>query len=105
VIKTIIIAVMLCFSLLSIAADYEYIDSGDYYYINNFSENDYVRVVKKVGDGKVKVRDAYSGETQIVNSSELLTQNELDSEETRNAVAGWATGLGLLYCLSNSDRC
>ena len=99
------VLVALCISS-AVSADYEYIDTGDYYYINRFGDNnEHVVVVRKMGNDKVKVRDLSDGSTQIVSAYKLLTKSELDNEETKNAVGGVALGLGLLYCLANPDEC
>lgn len=62
------------------AADYRDIDPGDYFYINNGGENDRVRVVRKLGNEKVKVKDTNTGEGMVVQASKLLTKSQLDTE-------------------------
>lgn len=87
-----------------LAANYEYIDVGDAYYINRFgNNNDYVIVERKLGDGRVKVRDIETGSTSIVNASKLLSESELNSEETANKAIGWGVGLGALWCMATDD--
>lgn len=103
--KFILLLVFTCFVSSTYAANYEYIDSGDYYYINNWGENGYVQVVRKLEDEKVKVRDVYSGEAFIVPASKLLTKAELEREEAVNNTAGWAAGAAVIYCLANPGTC
>ena len=92
-----------------ISADYQYIDIGDYYYINKFgSNNEYVQVIRKVGDNKVKVKDIIDGSTEIVYASKLLTRKELKEQESTNKViAAGATivTMGALYCFFNPKKC
>jgi hypothetical protein len=89
-----------------LAANYDYVDPGDFYYINKFGDdNDYVVVVRKMGNGRVKVRDLNDGSTQVVDASKLLTKSQLDSEETTNFIGGTAIGIGILYCLANPGEC
>lgn len=103
---TLLTYISIFISSVSFAASYDYIDPGDFYYINHFGDdNEYVVVVRKMGGGEVKVRNINSGATAVVYASELLTKSELESEETTNAVGGVAIGLGLLYCLGNPDAC
>ena len=80
----------------AISADYDYIDRGDYYYIYNFGEeDDYVVVIRKLGDSKVKVRDLSTGGTKVVYASELLTKSEVEAKSTNTKI-----GLGALaICL------
>lgn len=80
----------------AISADYDYIDRGDYYYIYNFGEDDdYVVVVRKLGESKVKVRDLDTGGTKVVYASELLTKSEVEAQGTKTKI-----GLGALaICL------
>ena len=88
------------------AADYNYIDPGDHYWINDWgSENRYVTVVRKLGNGNVKVRNAYTGASSNVRASELLTERELQIEETKNTVGGTALGIAIMVCLLNPEKC
>ena len=92
-----------------ISADYRYIDVGDYYYINKFgSNNEYVRVIRKVGSNEVKVKDVIDGSTEIVNASKLLTRKELKEQESSNKIIGagiFVAGAGALYCYFNPKKC
>ena len=82
------------------AADYNYIDPGDYYWINDWgSENRRVVVVRKLGGGNVKVQDLSTGESSNVQASRLLTQSKLQAEEIGNAVVGSAVGVAIFVCL------
>jgi hypothetical protein len=100
-----IILIALCVSS-SIAADYDDIDVGDYYYINKFGDdNEYVKVIRKLDDGRVKVKNTETYDTKKVYPSKLLTKSELDNEEFENTAKGTILGLGLLYCLANPDEC
>ena len=104
----VIVSMLLVMLFISnaLSADYDYLDVGDYYYINKFGDdNEHVVVVRKLGNDNVKVRDLSDGSTQVVSAYKLLTKSELDNEETANAVGGVALGLGLLYCLSHPDEC
>ncbi|KHD11714.1 hypothetical protein PN36_14460 [Candidatus Thiomargarita nelsonii] len=89
----------------ALAADYDYVDPGDYYYINGWGDNQSVMVVRKMGYNQLKVRDLNTGETEIVNASKLLTKSELGSEEFVNGVTGTAIGIGILYCWANPGEC
>ena len=105
--KTILIILLLTLCISSaVSADYDDIDAGDYYYINTFgSDNEYVKVMKKLDDGRIKVKDTETYEVKKVYPSKLLTKSELDEEELTNTVGGIALGLGLIYCLANPDEC
>lgn len=93
---TVVLIVVLSISNL-MSASYEYIDIGDYYYINNFGDdNDYVVVVRKLKSDKVKVRNIDTGATQVVLASELLTKSQLDTEENVNMAIGIAGVLCIL---------
>ena len=95
--KIITMIVLVTLSISSVmSADYEYIDRGDYYYIYNFGENDdYVVVVRKLKDSKVKVRNIDTGATQVVYASQLLTKSEVNTRANMNV----AVGAGVMLCL------
>lgn len=100
------ILALLIAATASNAAEYNYIDNGDYYYINDWgAENRRVVVVRKLGDGNVKVRDLATGESSTVQASRLLTQSELQSEETENALVGTAVTLTVFVCLLSPETC
>ena len=100
-----LVGITTCTSSMGIAADYDYIDPGDYYYINRWDENEHVEVVRKLGSGKIKVRNLSTGETKVVFASKLLTKSELTSEETGHAIGAAAIGVGILFCLANPGSC
>lgn len=102
VVATAAFATILSFSApnAAVAADYGFIDPGDYYYINNWGDNSRVQVVRKLGNGKVKIRDARTGEASVVHARVLLTKSELAQEEVGNAVLGTA----IVFCLL-TDSC
>jgi len=83
------------------AERYSDISPGDFYYINGWTENDHVIVVEKLDNSRIKVRKLNNGDTLIVYASDLLTKDNLDKEETRNAVGGAV----LFFCLMNPESC
>jgi len=88
------------------AADYNFIDPGEYYYINDWgSDNRKVVVVRKLGNGNVKVRNLATNEGLLIQASRLLTFKELQAEETVNAVGGTAVGVAILVCLMSPETC
>lgn len=87
------------------SASYDYIDVGEYYYINGFFKNEQVEVLRKLDSGQIKVRILSTGETKSVSAPELLTKSELNTEETANAVKGTFLVLGLVYCMTHPNEC
>ena len=101
-----IISILFMTTLNATAANYNLLDPGDVFYINDFgSNNRRVVVVRKLGAGSVKVRNLHSGESTIVNAGKLLTKAELDAQETGNAIIGTIGGAALLYCLFSPEDC
>lgn len=102
--KLIIALVFVLFSSIVSAVGYQDIDIDDIYYIHNsFSSNQQVIVVKKLGEGKVKVRDTEAGDIEIVEIDKLLTKKELDGEVSN---VGWGAAAvigGALYCSSGNN--
>lgn len=91
---------------IAASADYNYIDPGDVYYINDWgADNRRVMVVRKLGNNMVKVRDATTGEATSVRASELLTRSQLNAEETENAVVGTAVGVAIMVCMLSPETC
>lgn len=89
-----------------LSADFNYIDPGDYYYINRFgSNNDKVVVVRKLEYPDVKVRDVDTGESKVVSASKLLTKSELNNEEMANGVLGGLAALAVVGCIANPEAC
>lgn len=104
------VILLLALSISSVmSADYRYIDAGEHYYINKFgSNNEYVQVIRKVGNNKVKVKDVIDGSTEIVHASKLLTRKTLKEDESTNkiiGVAATAAAMGALYCYFNPKEC
>lgn len=95
-----VIMILSIFVRMSYSVNYDYIDSGDYYYINGFMDNnEHVVVVRKVDYPNVKVRDIETKETKIVSATVLLTKKELEAEEGKNAIMFGA----LIGCALNKD--
>jgi len=76
---------------------------GDIYYINSGITGEDRRVIVTdvyTSSKRIKVRNA-NGDTEVVNSSQLLTKQENDNENTtRNTMMG----LGLLYLIGTSGE-
>ena len=90
----------------SLAADYNFVDPGDTYFINDWgADNRHVVIVRKLGNGSVKVRDVATGEASVVRATQLLTRNQLSAEETGNAVVGTAIGVAIVVCLVSPESC
>jgi len=90
----------------AVTAEYKYISKGDYYYINEFGGyNPYVKVINKLSNNKVKVRDLSDGSTYVVYASQLLTKSELEADQIRNTIGGVAIGVGIVYCLFHPNEC
>ena len=101
-----IISILFTITFNSAAANYNFLDPGDVFYINDFgSDNRRVVVVRKLGAGSVKVRNLYSGESTIVNAGKLLTKAELDAQETENVIIGTIGGAALIFCLLSPEDC
>ncbi len=102
--KKLMMLTLLLTTSMVYAADYDYIDPGDYYYINRFGDdNPYVVVVRKMGNQKVKVRDVNTGDTMVVDASALLTKSQLESQEWQNTLGGAAVGATILYCIFTNN--
>lgn len=104
----ILLAAVLSILLMAnaLAVDYNHIDIDDRYYINRwFTDNEHVVVVRKMGNGKVKVRDLSTRSTKVVDASELLTKSDLEFEELRNGIGAGAVIMGgsMIYCLVNPE--
>jgi len=87
-----------------LAANYSYLDPGDMFYVNDFGDNRHVVVVRKMGNGNVKVRNTTTGESFVIQATKLLTQAELEAEELGNAVVGTAVVGAVIFCLF-TDEC
>jgi hypothetical protein len=102
--KVIITIALALFASFANAVDYEHIDIDDVYYIYHYMTNEEVVVVRKLGEGKVKVRDLKTGDIQVVDYSALLTKKEIEAKDS-NAFWGTAAVLGgAVYC-SGNDNC
>jgi hypothetical protein len=84
----------------AVAADYSTVDVGDVYYINRFgNNNETVIVVRMLDYPRVKVRNVDTAATVIVDSSDLLTNHELKTEERNNKLLGWGAAGTVAVCL------
>lgn len=102
--KVIITLVFAMFASIANAVSYEYVDIDDVYYIYHYTKNEEVIVIKKLGEGKVKVRDIRTGDVQVVEYSALLTKKEI---EEKDSGAFWGTAAvigGAIYC-SGKNNC
>ena len=90
----------------AISANYKYVDVGDYYHIYEAtSDNQYVVVVRKMGNNQIKVRNLNTMTTDVVSASQLLTKAELDEVSISMGVGATAFGVGIVYCLLNPEGC
>lgn len=104
VIKTILLISL--FVSNAISANYEYIDKDDYYYIQELTGTDqYVVVVRKMGDNKVKVRNLDTLATDVVYASSLLTKSQLENANIAAGVGGTLIVGTILYCIFNPKEC
>lgn len=97
-----ILALVLCLSTAvpAFAADHSTIDVGDVYYINRFGKNNETVIVVRILDyPRVKVRNVDTAATLIVDSSDLLTNHELKTEERNNKLLGWGAAGTAAFCV------
>jgi len=91
------------FTSVANAVPYEYIDIDEVYYIYHYMTNEEVVVVRKLGEGKIKVKDAKTGDVQLVDYRVLLTKKEIAAKDSS---AFWGTAAvigGAVYCSENNN--
>ncbi len=100
--KKILTIAILCAKLFAVDA-YE-VDQGDIYYINSgmFGDDRRVIVIRvNTSTRRVKVKTA-NGDTEWVNSSNLLTKQQNEDKNDQIGINATAIGLGLLFMGSDN---